>query len=253
MNESLLLKTDRLSKTFKGMQALSDVNLGIDDGGVVSIIGPNGAGKSTLINVLTGLLRPNGGRIIFKGKNITKLSIQKRVKYGINRSFQINSLFNTMTVKENILLSLLNGELHFKGFFANKLPAEIEYTAKELIDDLNMADKMNVEVDKLSHGEQRLIEITLAIAKPPRLLFLDEPTSGLSSGERDMVINKIKKIADAGTTVVLVEHNMDVVFSLARRIIVLHRGRILADDTPSNIKQNPEVKKVYLGEDVNDA
>ncbi len=247
MNHNILLKTQGLSKSFGDLKAVDNIDLEIESGGIVAIIGPNGAGKSTFINVLTGLIISDSGKIWFKKKDITKASIQHRVRIGINRSFQINSLFNDMTVKENILIPLLRWDMSPIMMLNNNLPTKIEERARELIASINMTDKMNIPVDKLSHGEQRLIEITLSVAKTPELLFLDEPTSGLSSSERTMVIDKINEIASIGTTVVLVEHNMDVVFSLAKRIVVLYKGTVLANDNPSNIKNNEEVKKVYLG------
>ncbi len=249
-DNSSLLSVEKLSKTFGDLKAVNNVNFNIDKGGIVSIIGPNGAGKSTLINILTGFLIPDSGHIFFKGEKIEKKSIQYRIRKGLNRSFQINSLFNNMTVKENILLALLYWEMPRKKFFANRLPASLESKVTDIINSINMAQKINMEVGKLSHGEQRLIEITLSIAKTPQLLFLDEPTSGLSPEERRLIIDKIRAIAEGGTTVVLIEHNMDVVFSLAKRILVLNRGSVIADDEPSAIKENKEVKKIYLGEDM---
>ncbi len=245
-----ILKVDKLFKSFGDLKAVNGVNLEIYEGGIVSIIGPNGAGKSTLVNILTGFLFPDSGHIYFYGERIERKSIQYRVRKGLNRSFQINSLFNGMTVKENILLGLLYWELPLGRLLTNRLPKALEEKVLEIIESVNMTDKMNIEVDKLSHGEQRLIEITLSIVKPPKLLFLDEPTSGLSPDERNMIMDKIRSIAETGTTVVLIEHNMDVVFSLAKRIVVLNRGSVIADGEPSSIRGNEEVKKIYLGEDL---
>lgn len=245
-----ILKVDKLFKSFGDLKAVNGVNLEIYEGGIVSIIGPNGAGKSTLVNILTGFLFPDSGHIYFYGERIERKSIQYRVRKGLNRSFQINSLFNGMTVKENILLGLLYWELPLGRLLTNRLPKALEEKVLEIIESVNMTDKMNIEVDKLSHGEQRLIEITLSIVKPPKLLFLDEPTSGLSPDERNMIMDKIRSIAETGTTVVLIEHNMDVVFSLAKRIVVLNRGSVIADGEPSSIRENEEVKKIYLGEDL---
>ncbi len=250
MREGTLLSVESLSKSFAGLKAVDNVTFEIDSGGIISIIGPNGAGKSTLVNVLTGLLNPDSGRIVFNSENITHKPIYVRVRKGLSRSFQINSLFSNMTVKENILLSLLYWYLPGRSILKNILPRDVERVALEIMESIGMKDKMNVDVDKLSHGEQRLVEITLAVAKTPKLLFLDEPTSGLSPAEREIIIEKIKSIADSGTTVVLIEHNMDVVFSLARRIIVLNRGRIIADDSPDGIRNNEHVRSIYLGEDL---
>ncbi len=246
----MLLRLQNLTKFFGDLKVIDNVNLEIEEGGIVALIGPNGAGKSTLINIMTGLIHPNSGKIWFRGNDITKTSVQSRVRNGINRSFQINSLFGDLTVKENILIPLLRDNLSLLNMLKNSLSENIKYRARALIDDINITDKMNIAAKNLSHGEQRLIEITLSTAKTPKLLFLDEPTSGLSPSEREIIINKIKTIASNGTTVVLVEHNMDTVFLLAKRIIVLHRGAILADDKPLNIKSNKEVKKVYLGDEL---
>ncbi len=246
----MLLKAENLSKSFGELKAINNLSINIEEGGIVSIIGPNGAGKSTLVNLLTGLIKPSSGKIIFENRDITRTSIQYRARKGLNRSFQINSLFANMTVKENILLSLMHWELPKSRMLKNILPHHLEQRVISIAEDINMMDKINTEVDKLSHGDQRMIEIAISISRAPKLLFLDEPTSGLSPSERTTIIDKIKSIASNKTTVVLIEHNMDVIFSLARRIIVMHRGSVLADGEPQEIRANPEIRKIYLGEEV---
>ena len=253
MNDKLMLKTEKLYKYFSDSLIINNINIEITEGGITSIIGPNGAGKSTLVNLSTGFLKPTSGKIFFKEKNITTMPIQKRVNIGINRSFQINSLFGNLTVLENILIPLLSEEPLKLKWLTNSLPEIIENRAMELAESINIDNKLDINVDKLSHGEQRMLEITLSIAKKPELLFLDEPTSGLSHAEIKLVMKMIETIADRGATIVLVEHNMDVVFSLSKRIIVLNRGEVLADDGPLSIKSNEEVKKIYFGETANNA
>ncbi|MDP2968220.1 MAG: ABC transporter ATP-binding protein [Deltaproteobacteria bacterium] len=247
-----LLRTEKLKKYFGVVSAADDVNLTIEKGRLTSVIGPNGAGKTTLINLLTGNILPDSGKVFFNGEEITRLPIHKRVKKGICRSFQIMNIFPKLSVYENLqipILSYLNRSMRFYR------PAHCHIDANERVDQLlqeiGMTDKRDLLAGTLSHGDQRLLEIGLAMAPEPKLLFLDEPTAGMNPVERVRVLENIRRLSiEKESTFVIVEHDMDIVFSLSDRIVVLHRGQILADGTPVEIRQNEDVRKVYLGEEI---
>jgi branched-chain amino acid transport system ATP-binding protein len=247
-----LLRTEKLRKYFGVVSAADDVNLQIEEGVLTSIIGPNGAGKTTLINLLTGNILPDSGKVFFYDEEITHLPIHKRVKKGICRSFQIMNIFPKLTVLENLqipTLSLMNRCLSFIKPVDRH--ADVNERVEKLLAELGMTNKKDLLSGTLSHGDQRLLEIGLAMASEPKLLFLDEPTAGMNPVERVKVLENIRRLShEKQSTFVIVEHDMDIVFSLSDRIIVLHRGQILADGTPEKIKQNEDVRKVYLGEEL---
>ena len=247
-----ILRTEKLRKYFGVVSAADDVNLVILKGRLTSVIGPNGAGKTTLINLLTGNILPDSGKVFFNGEEITRLPIHKRVKKGICRSFQIMNIFPKLTVFENLQIPVLSYLNRSMRFFT---PAHCHVDANERVDQLlkeiGLLDKKNLVAGTLSHGDQRLLEIGLAMAPEPKLLFLDEPTAGMNPVERVKVLENIRRLSiEKESTFVIVEHDMDIVFSLSDRIVVLHRGQILADGTPEEIRQNEDVRKVYLGEEI---
>ncbi|HSB06778.1 MAG TPA: ABC transporter ATP-binding protein [Thermodesulfobacteriota bacterium] len=247
-----LLRTEKLRKYFGVVSAADEINLQIDEGVLTSIIGPNGAGKTTLINLLTGNILPDSGKVFFCDEDITHLPIHKRVKKGMGRSFQIMNIFPKLSVFENFqipVFSLLNRSLSF--YRPIRSHADVNERVEKLLIELGMAGKKDLPSGTLSHGDQRLLEIGLAMASEPKLLFLDEPTAGMNPIERVRVLENIRRLSrEKQSTFVIVEHDMDIVFSLSDRIIVLHRGQILADGKPEEIKQNEDVKKVYLGEEI---
>jgi len=247
-----LLRTEKLRKYFGVVSAADNVDLRIEEGVLTSIIGPNGAGKTTLINLLTGNILPDSGRVFFYDEEITHLSIHKRVKKGICRSFQIMNIFPKLSVFENLqipVFSLLNRSLSF--FKPVRSYPDVNERVERLLVELGMTSKKDLSSGTLSHGDQRLLEIGLAMASEPKLLFLDEPTAGMNPVERVKVLENIRRLSrEKQSTFVIVEHDMDIVFSLSDRIVVLHRGQILADGKPEEIKQNEDVKKVYLGEEI---
>jgi branched-chain amino acid transport system ATP-binding protein len=247
-----LLRTEKLRKYFGVVSAADNVNLRIEEGVLTSIIGPNGAGKTTLINLLTGNIFPDSGKVFFYDEEITHLPIHKRVKKGICRSFQIMNIFSKLSVFENLQIptfSLVNRNLSF--FKPVRSHEDVNERVEKLLAELGMMSKKDVVAGTLSHGDQRLLEIGLAMASEPKLLFLDEPTAGMNPVERIKVLENIRRLSqEKQSTFVIVEHDMDIVFSLSDRIIVLHRGQILADGKPEEIKQNEDVKKVYLGEEI---
>ena len=247
-----LLRTEKLRKYFGVVSAADNINLQIGEGVLTSIIGPNGAGKTTLINLLTGNILADAGKIFFYNEEITHLPIHKRVKMGICRSFQIMNIFSKLSVFENLqipILSLLDQSLTF--FKSVRRHTDVNERVEKLLNEIGLTDKKDLLASTLSHGDQRLLEMGLALASEPKLLFLDEPTAGMNPVERVKVLENIRRLSrEKHSTFVIVEHDMDIVFSLSDRIIVLHRGQILADGMPEEIKQNEDVRRVYLGEEI---
>jgi branched-chain amino acid transport system ATP-binding protein len=247
-----LLRTEKLRKYFGVVSAADDIDLQIEEGALTSIIGPNGAGKTTLINLFTGNMLPDSGKVFFYDEEITYLPIHKRVKKGICRSFQIMNIFPKLSVYENLqipILSFLNQSLNlFKPVYRH---TDANERVDKLLTEIGLMDKKALPAGTLSHGDQRLLEIALAMAPEPKLLFLDEPTAGMNPVERVKVLENIRRLShEKQSTFVIVEHDMDIVFSLSDRIVVLHRGQVLADGKPEEIKENEDVRKVYLGEEI---
>ncbi len=242
-----ILTTQGLTKDFGGLRAVDSVTLDIEQGKLTSVIGPNGAGKTTLYNLVTGLIKPDSGRIIFNGEDITNLPIHKIVKKGISRSFQILSLFNELTLFENVWLGVQSQQGHGPELFSNpdKFTSVKEETYR-IIRDIGLSGKEEVLVKLLSYGDRRILEISLSLTGKPSLLLLDEPTSGLVSEDRKRISQFMKKLSSQ-LTLIVVEHDMDVVLSISDHIVVMHQGKILAQGTPDEIKGNDKVQEAYLG------
>jgi branched-chain amino acid transport system ATP-binding protein len=247
-----LLQIKKVSNFFGMVCTARDLDLDIRAGVLTSIIGPNGAGKSTLINLITGNLPVQSGSLLFKGQDITHLPINQRVRLGICRSFQIVNIFPELTVLENILIPTLAMSGRTRRFFSSISRESAAYEQVEnLLGKVGLGAVKNFPANSLSHGDQRLLEVGVALAVNPTLLFLDEPTAGMTPVERVRVLENIRQLSHGGqTTFVLVEHDMDIVFSLSERVVVLHRGEILGDGTPEEIKNNAQVREVYLGDSV---
>lgn len=247
-----LLRTEGLRKAFGHFMAVDGVDIHFTADTLTSIIGPNGAGKTTLINLLTGSLPVDSGRIFFKGEEIAKMPTSERVKRGIGRSFQVMNIFTTLTVLQNIqipVLSLLNKSLRL--FSRLNAYDDVIIQVENISRDVGLWDKRELLAGELSHGDQRLLEMAIAMASQPELCFLDEPTSGMNPGERVKILENIRRLSkEKRTTFIIVEHDMDVVFSLSDRIVVMHRGKVIADGRPDEIKENQDVKEVYLGEEL---
>jgi branched-chain amino acid transport system ATP-binding protein len=242
-----ILRVESLAKDFSGLLVLSRIDVNIMEGERHAIIGPNGAGKTTLFNIITGFWRPNKGRISFLDKDITRWPAHKIARLGLARSFQIINVFPKMTVYENIrsaVISRFNRRFNCTCLLDRDKKTERE--SDRILDLLRLTDVRNVLAAELSYGRQRQLELALTVARDPILIMLDEPTAGLSSEETRRAIPFIKQIAE-GKTLVIVEHDMDVVFNLADRITVLNDGRVLATGSPDEIRNNPDVKNAYLG------
>lgn len=244
-----LLEARNLRKEFGGLVAVEDVSLSIEEHKTHSIIGPNGAGKTTLFNMISGVLRPTRGSIIFNGKDITRLPVNRIAHEGIGRSFQITNIFPSLTVLENIRLAAqAMGKDSLR--FLNSADAFPKYITRseEVIDLVSLNGKEGALGLNLSHGEKRKLEIAIMLASDPQLLLLDEPTAGMSSEQVPALLDIIQKIRSLGTkTIVLVEHRMDMVMSISDRITVMHLGNVLAEGTPREISNTQSVQDAYLG------
>jgi branched-chain amino acid transport system ATP-binding protein len=242
-----ILTTQGLTKDFGGLRAVDSVTFDIEQGKLTSVIGPNGAGKTTLYNLVTGLIKPDSGRIIFNGEDITNLPIHKIVRKGISRSFQILNLFNELTLFENVWLGVQSQQGHGPELFSNtdKFSSVKEETYR-IIKEIGLSDKEEVPVKLLSYGDRRILEITISLTAKPSLLLLDEPTSGLVSEDRKRISEFMKKLSSQ-LTLIVVEHDMDVVLSISDHIVVMHQGKILAQGNPDEIRGNEKVQEAYLG------
>lgn len=251
MGESLL-DVRLLNKAFGTVVTAKDLSFSIHSGVITSIIGPNGAGKSTLINVLTGLISPDSGEIWFQGREVTRESIHKRVKLGLGRSFQVVNVFGNLTVFENLAIPVLAVKRETSGIFKSVAGMrDVRGEVQKVLNQVGLLDRAYMVAQSLSHGDQRLLEVALALAAKPRLLFLDEPTAGMNPIERTRILETIRQLSQSGdVTFVIVEHDMDIVFSLSDRVMALHKGEIVGDGSPEEIRMNPKVREVYLGEEV---
>ncbi len=249
MNRTLL-EVRGLAKSFGALLACDDVNLEVREGETHAIIGPNGAGKTTLISQLAGNLRPDRGRVRFAGEDITSLSAPARARRGFARSFQITSIYPDFTALENVMLAVqAHSGSSFRFWRPAREEAALSSPARAILEEVGLSERSEVLAANLAHGEQRALEIATALATRPRLLLLDEPVAGMGAEETQRMIGYLSTLK-GGMTLILVEHDMDAVFSLADRISVLVYGRIIATGAPEEIRANPEVRRAYLGEEV---
>ena len=225
-----------------------DVNLEVEKGTRHAIIGPNGAGKTTLFNVITGTYRPSQGEVFFKGGEVTGFSPHRLVRLGMGRSFQITSTFTWLTAFQNIRMGILSKRgIRFNFFHILDKMDDITRETEEVLKRINLDGERDIPANMLSYGKSRSLEISMALATDPDLVMLDEPTAGMSADETHNAVELIRRLTE-GKTMVIIEHDMEVVFSLADRITVLHLGGILASGPPEEIKDNQAVKDAYLGE-----
>ena len=238
IEKSTLLYTENLSKNFQGIQAVNNVNFKINKNEIRALIGPNGAGKTTFVSLLCGRIKSTNGAVFFDGKDISNFPVYKRISGGIGYTFQITSIFLNLTVYENVALAIKEekGKTH-----------SIDKEISSVLSKVGLLDRVNQRSGDLSYGHQRLLELAMGMAQRPKLLILDEPTQGLSDPEIDNFKLLIKNLSSS-TTVLLIEHNMDVVMSIADKISVLHFGEIIAEGDKKTIQNDPIVQKAYLGD-----
>ncbi len=244
-----LLECRGLTFRFNALVAVDNVNMAVEAGEIRAVIGPNGAGKSTLFNVITGMLRASDGDTFFDGEKITGVPVYRVIQKGIARTFQLTHLFHDLTARENVRIAAQAQHAdRWRPIAGGHVFAASSRTADEALEQMRLSSFANTKAGLLSHGDQRLLEIAMAIAQKPRLLMLDEPTQGLSIEETDRAVRILRDmLAKGNLTVLLVEHDMEVVFNLAHKITVLHRGRVIADGTPAEVKANADVQSAYLG------
>ena len=244
-----VIRVEGLTKQFGGITATNDVSLTVEKGARHALIGPNGAGKTTIINLLTGVLRPTAGTIWLDGQDITNLEAHKRVQLGIARTFQINQLFAELTPLETIGLAVSERmELGRQWWRTVGSKGIVIEEAVEILQRFHLADVMDDRTINLPYGKQRLLEIALAIACRPRVLLLDEPAAGVPEAQRRDILDAVAALPD-DVTVLLIEHDMDIVFSFADRISVLVNGALFVEGPPEEVAADPSVKAVYLGEE----
>lgn len=246
-----ILRVENLTKRWGGLAATNNVTFDIQPGELVAIIGPNGAGKTTLINLVTGVYKPSSGRIFFEQDDVTTLSVHTRSLRGLARSFQITSIFPELTALENVAIAAQAHRGHsFRFWKAIKRDRGLFDASFAILRDLRIGDKAQEPASRLAHGEKRILEIAMALVTYPKMLLLDEPMAGLGREESREMIQFVSTMKRR-STILLVEHDMEAVFSLADRIVVLASGEIVASGTPAEIKVDPNVKLVYLGDDAN--
>jgi len=247
-----LLDVRALSKSFGALRATDRVDLDVREGETHAIIGPNGAGKTTLIGQLAGNLRPDEGRIRFAGEDITVLAAPARSRKGLARSFQITSIYREFTALDNVALAVQAHAGHsFRFGRPARAEAQLRDPARAILEEVGLGGRADVLAANLAHGEQRQLEIAMVLATRPRLMLLDEPVAGMGADESQRMVRFLGTLKGR-RTMILVEHDMDAVFTLADRISVLVYGRIIASGTPEEIRANPEVRSAYLGEDAED-
>ena len=243
-----ILETKNIYHDYSGLKVLFDVNLEIKTGERHAIIGPNGAGKTTLFNVITGTYRPSEGDVYFQGKEITGFAPNELVRLGMGRSFQITSTFSRLTAFENIRMGILSKRrIRFNILKLLDKMEDVTRETEEVLKRINLDGERDIPASQLSYGKSRSLEISMALATDPDLVMLDEPTAGMSVDETHNAVELIRRLTE-GKTMVIIEHDMDVVFSLADRITVLHLGAILTSGTPNDIRENQAVKDAYLGD-----
>lgn len=244
----MLLKIIGLTKSFGALTAVKNINLELEQGERVAIIGPNGAGKTTLFNLLTSYISVDSGKVLFKGEDLTKLKANEIIRRRVGRSFQIVNIYPNISVFESIQVTLF---ARYRRIYNIFLPARNLYLneTKKILNEVGLGGLANLSAGFLSHGDKKRLEIGMILANGAELVLMDEPTAGMGVEERINTMSLIKELAEKeNLTILFTEHDMRIVFGLARRIAVMHQGQIIADGTPEEIKENPKVREVYLGE-----
>jgi branched-chain amino acid transport system ATP-binding protein len=242
-----ILRVDGLSKNFGGLRVLSDISFAAETGEKLALIGPNGAGKTTLINVIGGQLPASGGDVFLEGRRITRLSPNRRLHLGLGRSYQVNNLFFELSILDNMLLALHGaGKSHLQMFSRLEKRRELVGEAERLLGTVGLSEKRHEPLQTQSYGDQRLMELLCAFASKPKMVLLDEPSAGLPTAEASAFADIIRRLA-GDTTILFCAHDMDLVFSLADKIMVLYFGEIIAEGLPKEISADPRVREIYLG------
>jgi len=242
-----MLQVENVTMSFDGFMAVDGANLTVEKGEIVAVIGPNGAGKTTLFNLISGQLRPDSGKVRFKGEEITGLPAYEICRKGISRSFQIVNIFPRLTVFENVEVSVLSQQKRSLSLVPSIRKRTIGDT-KKILSSVGLADKSDRISGLLSHGDQKLLEFAVALASRPELLILDEPTAGMSPEETQVAMELIRQLSlNLGLTILFCEHDMDLVFSISQRIMVMRHGKSIIQGDPEVVRNNQEVQEAYLG------
>ena len=243
-----MLQVERIRKSFAGFMAVNGASLDVKQGEIVAVIGPNGAGKTTLFNLVTGILKPDGGVVRFKGEDITGLPVYQTCRKGMTRSFQVVNIFSRLTVFENVQISILSRQRRTMNLFTPSRTLAIKETSN-ILESVGLSAKRDHICGALSHGDQKVLEIAMALGGSPELLILDEPTAGMSPEETARCIDLIRQLSTRlGLTILFCEHDMEIVFAIAHRIMVMVRGATLIQGLPGDVRCNREVQDAYLGE-----
>ncbi|MEM1162673.1 MAG: ABC transporter ATP-binding protein [Pseudomonadota bacterium] len=245
-----ILKVQNVNKRFGGLKALNEVNLEVEEGTVHAIIGPNGAGKSTLLNCFVGRLDPDTGSVMFNGRSLLNLKPHEINQAGVSRVFQTPEIFGDLTLLENVMIPAFakrDGAFTPNAFAALRGERDIHGISMEKLASVGLESKADSVASQLSRGDKRRLELAMCLVQEPKLLLLDEPTAGMSRGDTNNTIELLRTIAQTGITMVVIEHDMHVVFSLAQKISVLAQGTVIVEDLPENIKGHPKVREAYLG------
>jgi branched-chain amino acid transport system ATP-binding protein len=243
-----VLEVRGVSKSFAGFYAVTEVSLAVAQGQIAAVIGPNGAGKSTLFNLITGHLQPTAGRVLIQGRDITGVPPHRICRMGMGRSFQRTNIFPKLTVLENVQAALLAHQRRGRNFWSRS-EALCRDESATLLTSIGLAQQAQMVAGTLSYGNQKQLELGIALASDPKILLLDEPTAGMSANETHETIALLERIAsERGLTLLFTEHDMAVVFSIAQKIAVMHQGRIIAEGSPATVRADVEVRRVYLGD-----
>ena len=249
-NRPVVLSIEHASMHFGSIKAVDDVTLQVYKGERKILIGTNGAGKTTLFNIIAGDLKPTAGKIEMFGEDVTNLSSRKKARMGLRRTYQTSAVFDSMTVRENLYMSLLgnkSGRKHIQMFRRIGSDRDMMERVEACSEKILLKDKLEVEAINLSHGERRQLEFGQAIIAEPKLVLFDEPASGLSAEERVMMQKMIRDLNSSEITIIMIEHDMDIAFAVADNILVMFEGKLIAEGTPDEIKKNAQVREIYLG------
>ena len=241
------LRIEGLARHFGGVMVTNDVSLELFSGDRVALIGPNGAGKTTLVNLISGHLKPNGGSIALEGRDITRMSAARRARLGLARTFQITRLFRSLTVGQNVALPILQRRGLSRRLFSRRTNERaVRRDCEALLDELNLAQFLDTPVRELAYGQQRLVDIAIGLALEPRVLLLDEPAAGVPHDEAPLILGAIARLRP-DIAVMMIEHDMDLVFRFAKRVLVLAEGRLIFAGSPAEVAADPGVRRAYLG------